>query len=162
MADETVVNVMKILSAIDLPLSTAQQIEEWGNEAVTVVCEVALGSYPGLRPKVRTNAVALLGEMTHPQAIETTALLINDANSDVAIRALRAAGQQKNDQVVGKIEQLLKKADSSPIVAAEAVKSLLAIDSAKSRAAVETYEQSAMPHRDSRVVADILRTRRTV
>jgi hypothetical protein len=165
MPDEIVVKVMKILSAIEIPPSAAQKIEEMGTEAVTVLCEVALGSYPGLRPKVRTNAVALLGQMTHPQAIETTALLVNDANPDVAIRALRSAGTQKNEKVVDKIGQMLKKPTLSPLVAADSVKALLAIDSSKSRSVFEGYEKespSTLAHRGSPTVEDIMRTRRKV
>lgn len=163
MPDETVVKVMEILSAIEIPPGAAQHIEEMGNEAVTVVCEVALGSYPGLRLKVRTNAVALLGSMTHPQAIETTSLLVNDDNPDVAIRALRSAGMQKNNNVVDKIGQMLKRPNSSPLLAAEGVKALLTIDTAKSRSVLEGYENQnpqALPHRGSHVVQDIIRTRR--
>lgn len=164
MPDETVVKVMKILSAIEIPPRAAERIEEMGNDAVTVVCEVALGTYPGLRPKVRTNAVALLGWMTHPQAVETTELLVNNANPDVAIRALRSAGIQKNDGVVDKIGQMLKKPTSSPLVVAEGIKALLAIDSAKSRSVFEGYEKESptSSHRGSPVVQDIIRTRRKV
>jgi HEAT repeat protein len=163
MPDETVVKVMKILSAIEIPPSAAQKIEEWGNEAVTVVCEVALGSYPGLRSKVRNNAVALLGWMSHPQALETISLLINDPNSDIAIRAMRAAGRQKNDDVVAKLGQVLKKPVSPPLIAAEAVKALLAIDSSKSRTVLEGYtgeSPNVYPHRGSAVVEGIIKTGR--
>ena len=165
MPDETVVTVMEILSAIEIPPSAAQEIEQMGNEAVTVVCEVALGSYPGLRFKVRTNAVSLLGWMTHPQAIETTALLVNDANPDIAIRALRAAGRQKNDVVVDKIEQTMKKAAATPLIVAEGLKALLAIDSSKSRSVFEGYEKgtaNASPHRDTPLVQNILKTHQKV
>lgn len=165
MPDETVVQVMKILSAIEIPPGAAKQIEEMGNAAVTVLCDVALGSYPGLRPKVRTNAVALLRWMSHPQALETTALLINDANPDVAIRALRAAGVQKNEDVVDKIGQILTKPASNPLLAAEAAKALLAIDSPKAKTLMETYEKASpntLPHRHSPEVENILQTRRKV
>lgn len=165
MPDETVVQVMKILSAIEIPPGAAKQIEEMGNAAVTVLCDVALGSYPGLRPKVRTNAVALLRWMSHPQALETTALLINDANPDVAIRALRAAGVQKNEDVVDKIGQILTKPASNPLLAAEAAKALLAIDSPKARTLMENYEKASpntLPHRHSPEVENILQTRRKV
>ena len=165
MPDETVVEVMKILSAIEIPPGAAKKIEEMGNAAVTVLCEVALGSYPGLRPKVRTNAVALLRWMNHPQALETTALLINDANPDVAIRAMRAAGVQKNENVVDKISQILTKPTSSSLLAAEAAKALLTIDSPKAKAVMETYEKASpnvLPHRHSPEVEDIIRNRRKV
>lgn len=165
MPDETVVKVMKILSAIEIPPSDAQAIEALGNDAVTVVCEVALGSYPGLRQKVRTNAVALLGWMTHPQAIETTALLVNDANADIAIRALRAAGTQKNNNATDKIGQMINKPAASPLIVAEGLKALLAIDSPKSRSVFEGYEKQSpntVPHRATPVVQDILNKRRRV
>ena len=165
MPDEIVVKVMKLLSAIEIPPSAAQAIEAMGNQAVTVVCEVALGSYPGLRIKVRTNAVSLLGWMTHPQAIETTALLVNDANPDVAARALRAAGRQKNDGVVDKIGEMIKKPATGPLLVAEGLKALLAIDSSKSRSVFEEYEKGSpntSPHRDTAVVRNIIQTRRKV
>ena len=114
MPTEIETRVMKVLTAIEIPPDVAQKIQSWGNEAVTVVCEAALGSYPGLRMKVRTNAVALLGHMTHPQAIETIQVLVNDPNSDVSIRAMRAAGRQKNEQVIDKLGQVLKKIESTP------------------------------------------------
>jgi hypothetical protein len=165
MPDETVVRLMKILSAIEIPPSAAQVVEEMGNDAVTVVCEVALGSYPGLRQKVRTNAVALLGWMTHQQAIETTALLVNDTNSDIAIRALRAAGQQKNGNVVDKIGQMLNKPGANPLIVAEGLKALLAIDSSKSKSVFEGYEKESpnkIPHRATPLVQDIITKRRKV
>jgi hypothetical protein len=165
MPDETVVKVMKILSAIEIPPSAAEVIEAMGNDAVTVVCEVALGSYPGLREKVRTNAVGLLRWMSHPQAIETTALLVNDADPDIAIRALRAAGLQKNDNVVDKIGQMLNKPAANPLIVAEGLKALLAIDSAKSKSVFESYEKETpnkVPHRATPVIQDIINKRRKV
>ena len=164
MPDETVVTVMKILSAIEIPPSAAEKIEEMGNPAVTVVCEVALGSYPGLRFKVRTNAVALLGWLKHPQAIETIALLVNDANPDIATRALRAAGRQKNDGVVDKIAEMMKQPAASPLLVAEGLKALLAIDSSKSRSTFDEYEKGSpnTPHRHTPVVQNILQTHRKV
>lgn len=153
------VRVLKILSAIEIDPSTAQTIENLGNEAVTVVCEIALGSYPGLRLKVRTNAVALLGWMTHPQAVETIPLLINDSNSDVSIRAMRAAGRQKNEQVISKLDEILKKTESLPLIAAEAVKALISINSVEARTSLSEYSTTdglKYPHRNSTVVKGIL------
>ncbi|HEV2833719.1 MAG TPA: HEAT repeat domain-containing protein [Pyrinomonadaceae bacterium] len=163
MPDETVVKVMKILSAIEIPPSAAQVVEQMGHQAVTVVCEVALGSYPGLRQKVRTNAVSLLGWMTRPQAVETTALLVNDPNPDIAIRALRAAGRQKNDNVVDKIGQMLNKPAANPLIVAEGLKALLAIDSSKSKSVFEGYEKESpnkVPHRATPLVQEIITKRR--
>ena len=165
MPDETVVKVMKILSAIEIPPSAAQVVEQMGHQAVTVVCEVALGSYPGLRQKVRTNAVSLLGWMTRPQAVETTALLVNDPNPDIAIRALRAAGRQKNDNVVDKIGQMLNKPAANPLIVAEGLKALLAIDSSKSKSVFEGYEKESpnkVPHRATPLVQEIITKRRKV
>ena len=71
MPTESEVRVMDVLTSIEIPPNAAQTIVSWGNEAVTVVCEAALGTYPGFRPKVRNNAVALLGQMSHRQATET-------------------------------------------------------------------------------------------
>src|SRR3712207_8910994 len=100
MPTETESRVISVLTSIEVPSNAAQTIGSWGNEAVTVVCEAALGTYPGFRPKVRYNAVALLGQMNHPQATETIPLLINEPDPDVSIRAMRAAGRQKNERVV--------------------------------------------------------------
>lgn len=159
MPTENEIRVMEILSAIELPPGLGQIIEAWGNEAVTVVCEAALGTYPGLRPKVRTNAVSLLGRMSHPQAVETVPMLVNDTNEDVAIRAMRAAGRQKNEAVVEKLGQVLQNGASPPVLAAEAVKALMAIDTPTARQELEQYKAkgaAALPHRGSAVVRGIL------
>lgn len=153
------IRVLKLLSAIEIPPTAGQTIQSWGNEAVTIVCEAALGTYPGLRPKVRNNAVALLGWMDHQQAMETVPLLLTDANTDVSIRAMRAAGRQKNEASVDKLGQLLRRKEASPLLAAEALGALLAIDSDKARASVATYKAASpadLPHRGSRVVESVL------
>lgn len=164
MPTENEIRVMKVLTAIEIdPLKTAQKIKEWGNEAVSVVAEAALGVYPGMRLKVRTNAVALLGWIDHPQAAETLALLVNDANQDVAIRALRAAGRRKDDTLVDYVGSVLTRANTSPILAAEAAKALIAIGTGKSQAALQAYEAAnseQYPHRASAVVRDVLQKRR--
>lgn len=164
MPTENEIRVMKVLSAIEVPPEAAERIRSWGNEAVTVLVEAALGVYPGLRTKVRTNAVALLGVLDHPQASEAIPMLVSDPNTDVAVRAMRAAGEQKNESAAEAIAQLLSRADASPILASEAVKALLAIDSPSARSAVESYTQSSpqqYPHRGSRVVEDLIREWRT-
>jgi len=158
MPTENEIRVLKLLSAIEIPPTAAQTIQTWGNEAVTVVCEAALGTYPGLRPKVRNNAVALLGLMNHPQAMETVPLLINDSNSDVSIRAMRAAGHQNNVHGIEKIGQFLRRKESPPLIAAEAVSALLQIDSDNARASVAEYMAAnprEFPHRGSAVVESI-------
>lgn len=160
MPTEIEVRVMKILTAIEIPPTAAQVIEALGNEAVTVVCEAALGSYPGLRLKVRNNAVSLLGWMTHPQAKETIPLLVNDSNDDVKYRAMRAAGRQKNEDVVETLGLILKKKESPPLAAAEAVNALIAIGSSKAQALVTSYETAnpdTVPHRGSAVVNAVLK-----
>lgn len=165
MPTDTEIRVMKILTAIEITPAAAQKIKEWGNEAVTVVSEAALGTYPGLRLKVRTNAVALLGWIDHPQAVETIPLLVHDANPDVAIRAIRAAGRQKNENVVNKLAQILTKPESTPVLAAEAAKALLAIGSPSAQAALAVYEAASpdqYPHRGSNVIRDVIARRRTV
>lgn len=163
MPTETEVRVMDILNSIEIPTDAAQTIGSWGNEAVTVVCEAALGTYPGFRPKVRNNAVALLGRMSHPQATETIPLLVNEPDPEVSIRAMRAAGRQRNEIVVDTLDQILKKSESSPLIAAEAVRSLTAIGSAKARAILDAYiaaSPDTHPHRGSVMVEHVLETRR--
>lgn len=158
MPTEAETRVMQILSAIEVPPAAADLIESLGTEAVTVVCEAALGSYPGIREKVRTNAVSLLGMIDHPQARETVPLLVNDPNPDVAIRAMRAAGAQRNDDVVPRLDRLLSRPDAPPLLAAEAVKALIAVDSTAARASLTTYAEADSPpaHRDSALVRRIL------
>ena len=97
MPSETEAAVLKMLSAIEISPALARRIERQGNEAVTALCEIALGVPPGLRMKVRTNATALLDKVDHPQARETLELLLSDPNEGVRIRALRAAGRAKMD-----------------------------------------------------------------
>lgn len=165
MPTEIEIKVMRLLTAIELTPSAGQKIKEWGTEAVTVVAEAALGVYPGLRPKVRTNAAGLLGWIDHPQASETILLLVRDPNPDVAIRAIRAAAVKKNDDVVDKLEQLLNQTNTSPILAAEATKTLIAIGTPKAQAALQSYEKASpesLPHRASHVVVDVIKTKRKI
>lgn len=159
MPTENEVRVLKILSAIEIPPTAGQTIQSWGNEAVTVVCEAALGTYPGLRPKVRNNAVALLGWMDHEQAQETVPLLLNDSNSDVAIRAMRAAGRQKNEAGIDKLAEMLNQKGTEPLLAAEAVSALLTIGGTEAAATVAAYRSANpadLPHRGSRAVISVL------
>ncbi|MDQ3956747.1 MAG: HEAT repeat domain-containing protein, partial [Actinomycetota bacterium] len=99
--------VFKLLSAIEVPRRTAKVIENMGTEAVTVVSDAALGTYPDLRPKVRSTAVTVLGGMSHPQAREALLLLIHDPHPNLQIRAMRAAGRQKNATAGEKIAQVI-------------------------------------------------------
>jgi HEAT repeat protein len=159
MPTEMEIQVLEVLNAIEIPSGAAREIESWGNEAVTVVCEAALGTYPGLRSKVRYNAVSLLGKMDHPQAREAVPLLINDPDPDVAIRAMRAAGRQNSAEGVGRLGEILRRENAPPLLAAEAVKALSAIDSSQARTALEEYtgaSPNALPHRGSPAVQAVL------
>ncbi len=159
MPTQNEIRVMDVLSGIEIPAAAGPAIREWGNEAVTVLCEAALGSYAGLRPKMRTNAVALLGSVDHPQAVETIQILLSDPDSDVSIRAMRAAGQQKNAGAVTKLAALLKRRDLPALIAAEAVNALAAVDSPQARSALRTYADASpddLPHRRSPLVGDYL------
>ncbi len=156
MPTEMETRVLVTLSAVEVPPGVAEIIESWGNEAVTVTCDVALGDYPGTKRQVRGNAVALLGWMSHPQAKETIALLLTDDDPDVAARALRAAGRHADESATPIIAGMLRRADLSPLLAAEAVQSLTRIGSSEAREALEVYEATAedeLPHRGSQVVA---------
>jgi HEAT repeat protein len=162
MATEIEVRVMNVLRAIEIPSKAASKIQSWGNEAVTALCDAALGTYPNLRKKVRANAAALVGQMDHPQAIETLPLLITDSNPDVAIRAIRAAARRKHEPAVERLRQILTNSDASPLVAAEAVQALITIDSASARKQLEAFE-AATPERNrlrgNPVVERVLRGR---
>ena len=152
--------VLEALSAIEIEPELARLIEEWGNEAVTVVCEAALGTYVGLRPKIRTNAIVLLGHMSHPQARETVPMLVNDSDRDVAIYAMRAAGRQRNEAVTEKLGRVLEASDSAPLLAAEAFNALTQIGSSAARSHVEAYSAASpehLPHRASAAVNAVLR-----
>lgn len=162
MPTEIEVKVIKALSAIEVTPALALNIEAWGNEAVTVICETALGTYPGLRQKIRYNAVAILGWMTHPQAFETIAILINDPDTDISIRAMRSAGRQKNDETVEKLNMLLNNTDTNPLLAAEAVQSLIHNGSAKANSVLSQYaakSSQTLPHRGNSLVQQLLRNR---
>ena len=147
--------VLKLLSAIEIKPDAAQLIESWGNEAVTVACDAAMGSFPGLRPKVRNNAAALVGRMTAPQAKETLTILIRDANPEVAIRAIRASAVKKDPSTIPSLAQLLNSSTSGAVVAAEAVKALKAIGTSEAKSILSAYDSAdpvAIPHRGSKVV----------
>lgn len=154
--------IIKALSAIEISPKLAGDIEAMGNEAVTVLCETALGIYPGLRQKIRSNAVAILGWMTHPQARETVELLINDPDRDISIRAMRSAGRQKNDNTIAQLALVLNKTDTDPLIAAEAVQSLISNGSANAKAALDQYaskSSQALPHRGNALVQQLLHKR---
>jgi len=153
--------VLNLLSATDFTPGTdpGKLIESWGNDAVTIVCEAALGSYPALQRKVRSNAVAALETIDRPQAKETLQLLLKDVDSDVSIRALRAAGHQKNDAAVKDISKLLQSPTLPSLVAVEAVKALLDINSSEAKTAIANYvaaDAVTLPHRAYSLVKSYL------
>jgi HEAT repeat protein len=155
MATDIEVRVMGLLSAIEVPANVAEIIEGLGTEAVTVACEAALGSYPGIRMKVRTNAAAAVGRMTHPQARETLAMLVTDDNSAVAIRALRAVGRQRDDRLVATVGSVLRRATTDPLVADEAVRALQKVGSEAATRQLAEYDAAApeqVPHRASALI----------
>jgi hypothetical protein len=157
-------SVISLLSATDYTPGTdpGKLIESWGNEAVTVACEIASGAYPGLRKKIRTNAVDAVGTIDRPQARETVQLLVKDTDADVSIRALRAAASQKNINVVGAMAKLLQSASLPPLVAAETVAALIAIESSEARQVLQQYESAdpaAYPHRGDDLVKRYLSER---
>jgi HEAT repeat protein len=160
MPTEIELRVIRTLSAIEVADNAAETIEAWGNEAVTALCEIALGSFAGARNKVRTNAAGLLGSMRHPQARETLQMLVKDPNPDVSIRAIRATGRQQNTDAVKDLSLLLKKPDLSALFAAEVVSALKAIDSLEARGALQTYstaDPGQYPHRASPLVSSYLK-----
>jgi HEAT repeat protein len=164
MATENEIRVMRLLSAIEVPLDAANIIESWGTEAVTVTCEAALGTYVGLRPKIRTNAAAVVGKMEHPQARETHRMLITDESPGVAIRALRAAARRRDDALTGLIGTVIRRPATDPLVAVEAVRALREIDSPAARKELADYVKASndrLPHRSSAVVRKTLETGRT-
>ena len=161
MPTENEERVLDLLSATDhVPgVDLGKLIQSWGRDAVTVACEVALGTYPALQKKVRTNAVAVLETITESQALETVTLLVKSPDSDVSIRALRAAAGQKNTSVVKSIAQMVQSPSLEPLIAVEAVKALAAIDSADARSVLKAYAEAdpeRFPHRANALVASYL------
>ena len=161
MATPIEVRVMEMLSAIEVPANAAEQIGAMGTEAVTVVCEAALGSYPGLRFKVRTNAASMVAKLDHPQAAETLSLLINDASADIAVRALRGVARRHAAQYVPEIAKVLRLSSTEPHAAAEAIQTLRSLGTPEARGVLEAYASAAVeqvPHRGSPVVRKVLET----
>ncbi|MFM0472662.1 HEAT repeat domain-containing protein [Paraburkholderia strydomiana] len=153
--------VLNLLSAVDFSGGSdpGPLIASWGNEAVTLVCEIALDGYPGLLPKVRTNAVAVLETVDHPQSKETVRLLVKDTNSDISIRALRAAAGQRNTTTVRDMASMLQSTSLQPLVAVEVVKALSAIATPEARAALASYttaDRQKYPHRANALVSSYL------
>jgi hypothetical protein len=152
--------MFQLLRAIEIEDDAPQYIESLGNEAVTVICEAALGSYPGIRPKMRANAVVLVGRMSHPQALETIALLVSDPDPGIAVRAMRAAGRKRSAGLVEKIARVLDQPMSGALLAAEALDALLQIDTPEAQHRVKAYEAASptdLPHRRSPPVEYTLR-----
>ena len=109
------IRVLNLLSAVDYAPGTdpGKLIESWGNGAVTVACEAALGTYPGLRPKVRTNAVVrdldtLLQSPSLPPlvAVEVVKTLIN-IGSNQAKRALQTYKDASPNQLPHRANALI-------------------------------------------------------
>ena len=161
MATETESRVIGMLAAIEPPPDAAEQIEAMGPEAVNVACEAALGTYVELRPKIRTNAAAIIGRMHSEQARETLALLVTDSNEDVAIRALRAVGRRDEPELVQRVGLVLRRADASPLLVAEAVNALATTPTRTAREVLEEYRRTqgegAPPHRRHALVEQALR-----
>ena len=162
MATETEQRVLAMLAATEPPPDAAQRIEAMGPEAVNGACEAALGTYAQLRPKVRTNAAAIVGRMDNEQARETLGLLVTDANEDVATRALRAVGRRDEPLLVQRAGLVLRRPDISPLLAAEAVNALAATPARDAaRTVLDEYRQldedSAPAHRRHALVQQALR-----
>jgi uncharacterized protein with PIN domain len=156
--------VIDLLSATDyVPgMDPGKLVESWGNEAVTVACEIASGAYPGLRKKVRTNAVDAMQTIDRPQAREAVQLLVKDPDTDVSIRAIRATASQRNAGAVVALGKLLEQTSLSPLVAAETVIALVAIGSPEARNVLERYasaDAAIYPHRGSDLVKRYLNER---
>jgi hypothetical protein len=154
--------VLRTLSAIEVDgEAAAGVIQDLGNEGVTVLCEVALGTFPGLRAKIRANAVVVLASVNHPQAQEALHLLIRDPSPDFSIRALRAVARRKDLTVVAELGTLLRQATLPPLVAAETVLALRAFDSTDARQILDTYrlaDPGRFPHRGAAAVQQALQT----
>ncbi|MCB1676727.1 MAG: HEAT repeat domain-containing protein [Halioglobus sp.] len=152
--------VMQLLSAIDGAYESIHAIEAMGSEAVTVVCEAALGSYPGIPSRSRKSAAALVGRLNHPQAQETLALLVRDSDPDIAIRAIRASGRNRRDDLVNDLGEMLSDGATPTLVAAEALKALAATGSPEAMEQIERYRRGdakASAHRLSNVVRSVFR-----
>lgn len=158
MPTPTEVRVMRLLTVIDAaPTDAARSVMAEGTAGVTVVCEAALASYPGLREKVRMNAIALLGWLDHPQARETALLLLDDPDRDAAVRAMRSVGRQHDDGSVAALERVLTQESTDPIIAAEAVKALASMGGDRAASVLGKYRRATEPgHRGSAVVREVL------
>jgi HEAT repeat protein len=151
--------VLDMLSAVEVPLDAAEQIERAGPEAVNVVCEAALGTYVGLRPKVRTNAAWVVGRMTAEQARDTLMLLVTDPDDGVAIRAIRAAGRLQIPELDARVALALERDEADPLLVVEAVAALAG--SPTERQALQRYVDStgsaAPAHRRNAAVERAIR-----
>jgi HEAT repeat protein len=161
MATETEERVLRLLSATEVPANAAEQIAQMGPEAVNVACEAALGTYVGLRLKVRTNAASVVGRLTDDQARQTLALLVTDPSDDVAIRALRAVRRRTGEEdLLARAALVLGRADASPLVVVEAIDALAASpDVPLARDALTNYREAgegAPPHRSNQLVQQAL------
>jgi hypothetical protein len=164
MTNEVEARVLRLLSVTDLaPESTpGRLVESWGEEAVSALCNIALGSQRAVLPKVRTNAVGLLETMTHPQAMETARMLLADPSPDVGVRALRATASQQNPDAVTDIQRLLTRLDLHPLLVVESMKALTGIGTAAARKALKAYRSSdvGVRHRAHPIVARFMKSGR--
>jgi HEAT repeat protein len=151
-------SVLRMLSAIEVSMKAADAILARGNGAVTATCDIALGNLPGIRAKVRGNAVALLGRMDRPQVRETLALLARDSSPDIRIRAFRSAGRLKAPEVVDALGAALRDSATPPVVAAEAALALDAMATPEALSLLERYRvaDDAPSHRDTTTVKDAM------
>jgi len=153
--------VLRMLSAIEVDSEAAAEVvQDLGNEGVTVLCELALGTFPGLRAKIRANAVVVLAWVSHPQARETLQLLIRDPSPDFSIRALRAVARRKDPTIVAELGTLLQQVTLPPLVAAETVVALQTFDSTDARQILDVYrlaDPGRFPHRGAAAVQQALR-----
>jgi hypothetical protein len=164
MASDIEARVLRLLSATDFAQDSTpgKLVESWGEEAISALCNIALGGQRAVQTKVRTNAAGLLETMTHPQAMETARMLLSDPSLDIAVRALRATASQRNPDTVRDIQRLLIRPDLHPLLVVESMKALSGIGTAAARKALKTYRSSevGMHHRADPVVARFIKSGR--
>ena len=162
MASDIEERVFRLLSATDYAQDSTpgKLVKSWGEEAISALCNIALGGQRAVHTKVRTNAAGLLETMTHPQAMETARMLLFDPSLDIAVRALRATASQRNPDTVRDIQRLLIRPDLHPLLVVESMKALSGIGTAAARKALEAYRSSevGMHHRADPVVARFIKS----
>lgn len=155
MFTESQTKVLQMLGAVELPRGSAARIEALGNDAVTLLCDAALGSFVGIAAGQRHRAAFLVGCLSHPQALETLPLLVGSDAPGVARRALRALRRRQRVDAVLQIQALLDQDGTPPTLAAEAILTLAALNAEPARAVIAGYERRAPApgsHRGAAVV----------